>query len=505
MEESKSKKINQNFFEKNFILYTGIIRKDYYTYYQMLFLISFSMLQFISTHLHSYKFFSNSKERYLIVFVDASTYLNIFNLLVINEGIYLFLFLTINIISLIYFSIYIYLIIYRQKKIMKIFMGRVFKHLTKYYFWLLYFPNLVINFSRIFCSDIIFNNLKNETCRNYNLRNVFLLLFSILNIIFSTLMVLMSSIFYTHSIYNKKDNLSTNSDYFILGISIKKFLIGIIITAPLKNNVTFFVIISFFISLIFLAYFIRVSPFDKEFTSKLMCAFLSAFFACCSGIFANEITKKYFFSSSNCIFFILFLLLIIEPFLFFYIRKYKKELILFSLKEEKASFIYFSQHVMFYQNFLSSFEDLDNLFYKGLVQNHVENCLDSYCFCKKKTIFDSKKEKEFSVEKSKNLKKVFGKMILKFRFENFIKFHPSEVNAYIMFAEFLFERMENLHLASIQLNNVERKFLMPFQKYKIYRLKDKFSRRNKKLNNFFHGGKLLIETVVLVEENLEKV
>ena len=73
-----------------------------------------------------------------------------------------------------------------------------------------------------------------------------------------------------------------------------------------------------------------------------------------------------------------------------------------------------------------------------------------------------------------------------------------------MYSEFLFEKLKNVHLSFIQLYLTRNYFMLPSEKNQVFRIFNKIRKYNKKFNKESFGGKLEVENVIFIEENLEQ-
>ena len=127
------------------------------------------------------------------------------------------------------------------------------------------------------------------------------------------------------------------------------------------------------------------------------------------------------------------------------------------------------------------------------------------CFCKKLFVYDSRKEKSFALSNEIYKRTIFGKFLLRQQFEDILKIFPQNANLNIMYSEFLFEKFQNIHLALLKMSLVSFKYIWPNQRYKCFSILNKIRQYAKKLNASSFKGKLEIESVINIEENLEKV
>ena len=487
-----------SFIESNFSLYNDLIRKDSYNYQQMMFLLTSSMLQIFSTYLNAYRYLSGKNEKNLNALINIFTYLDVFNLITINETFYLIYFISSFTISTFYFSFYWYFIIYHKKKLRKLFFGRIFRILTKYYIWILFYPSIITNFSRIFCSEIIFSNLSQIKCNIYNLQNIIFILLSILSIFFSSFMVVLYCLFYYNSIYHKKDYFSNNNEFFLLLYNLKKFLLGLLVTILSKNMLILFLMFILVLNLFFLYYYIILNPFSRNETSKLYLFFLIAFLGNILGCILNEIASKFYYKSSNSVFYIFIFIFFLEISIFIY-SKHKNEIYIINETKIYKNYSKFSKFALLFQNFLSFSNSIN---FNGKLQFHVENCRKLSCFCKSEKIFDFKKNKNVIAISNKSL---FAKYLIKEKFEEFVFQNKNSIEINILFSDFLFKKFKNLNLAIMKINSLENKILYPTQKYKIYKIRSSISTFNKKMNQGSYNGKLEIETIIFLEEQIDKV
>jgi hypothetical protein len=503
----KKTRLETKFWIRNFTLYANVTQQRDYTLVEssVLFLFSFYMMAVAFSH--GYKIYSRLPDSSLQTFLQAASYSNMYSLLTMMKEIYLGLLFTSALIGIFYFLLFIYFILRNKTKARKSILATLFKLLCKYYSWMFYFPTSMLFFSRIFCTESIMNPLE-KVCKNTGGANILELTAAVLGLATTTFMTMWTSFFFCSSNYRKKNYFASNHPSVYLLINIRKLLLALFLTISTTSSqyLSFFLIANLSCSLILLFYFLRIIPFAKLIILREALFFETALMSICFGFILDELARGKVYEGSNTIFFCGSCFLIFEVFVQFFLKDHLESIALeFEKNEDKIEFSLFLKRIEVLDLLTSSIDDYENLFFKGLMERHMQSCLKENCFCKKEVMYDSKKNKEYNLENKYSHKSIFAKMLVKASYENYMSHHPKESLPLIYFAEFLFEKMKNLHLALMQLYQAERRVLMIDQRNKVYIVRKNIRNYNKKINIVSFKGKLEIEAVVFTEEQMDKI
>lgn len=172
-----------------------------------------------------------------------------------------------------------------------------------------------------------------------------------------------------------------------------------------------------------------------------------------------------------------------------------------------------------YKRFISIFEEgfcndlaprKRKMYARGMIEFHFAKCKDKNCFCKKDAMYDSKKKKNFMMQKIRGHKffyKVFMMTILKKNQKG--QYGTNDWN--LFFAEFVFRKFQNIFLANLHLKRAEFMNDNYIRRFKIYRLKHKIFKFVKpdvignERDNFIEKVTSLERDLVIVKKEMKVI
>ena len=496
---------NTSFLYRNFLIYLTLSEETSFKYYQSLIVIFLSFIEILTAHLHSYEIYHVGSGTFLDYFITAFSYFDIFNVITLAAIVYNALFYLSAALAYLYTFAYISLLFTKPKKIRKNLLITLFIYFSKYYAWLLFFPSTVILSARILCPEHVFSPIQ-LTCTNIlPLDDILSIFLAISGLICSIFMVFINSYFCYSTWYIKTDYFSTHYEKFLPIYHFVRLIMAVLMVIPTMNSyyIHIYLVINLKMGVLLLYNLMKYFPFSKFLIIKLFLFFIVLYISQTAAMEIDKITKDIlYFNQSNIGLFMTVTFFTFEISLFSYFE-FEVIRLVKSPEEKKLDFFELIKKIRILHYVSSSFNPSHLIYFRGILTLHVETCKNLFCFCKSIKIYDAKKGRELEISRRSNLKGVFGKYLIKNWFEDHIIYNAKDPRPSIFYADFLVNKMKNIHMALTHLCLAERKVFSFNDKRKILQFKQQIRSFVSEKNT--ESTQLGFEIIVFLEEQLEKL
>jgi len=380
---------------------------------------------------------------------------------------------------------------------------RFFEIFNTYYAHIIMLPLYDIMYRDLFCDPTVMTYYQQQCLVG---SQIITFVFSIFGLISGLIMTALTVIYNLNGIYDKKNYLSGQNRVWEIMQAFVKVIVPLIAVLNKNNNHTYFIVyivINLIFALILLAYFMAFFPLNKLYSEAFTLVGLTLYLAQSAAHLAFIGSKNDYINPTYLGVF--FWPTILAGSYFFY-NKLKIRLVMKTHASSSAELIRQVQAILQLKRTEKILSD-DEVFYRGLIIRHKASCINLKCFCKSDELFDPKKGRDFEPAKWTNLKALILKYYVRFLFEQAIEAGGSDTELIISYAEFLFQKFRNTHLALFQITKLINadKFIYPYYRFRIYKLQQKISAYIDARNLEALDKPLEIENVILIEEQLEKV
>lgn len=504
---SESGFFERSFLKRNFFVYLELSETTGFKYYQSLLVIFFSFVEFLTANIHCYRIYflnSGSNLDYIIV---AFSYFDVFNILVLDTIVYKTMFYLACSLAYCYCFAYLILLFIETNKIKKHPMTSMFVYFSKYYSWILYFPTNIVLFSRILCPKHVFSGLEIQCEETFPVDDVLSLFLAITGLSCANLIVFINGYFCYSTWYTKNDYFATHYERFVPIYNFIVLIISVLMVIPTNSEsyIVVYLSLNLFFGIFLLFFLMRFFPFSKFGVLKMFLFFTILFISINLSMLIDYLTLKFLFDSSgqetNSIYFFAVIFVLFELSFF---RFFEYELISLSKSPESLQFDFFKliKKIRIFHFISSSFKPSHIIYYKGLLSYHFEKCNNPQCFCKMEKVYDAKKQRDLEISKKTSLRGFFAKFLIKNWFEHHLAYNSKDPRPSIFYADFLFNKMKNVHMALAQLAFAERKAFSFNDKRKIMHHKQLIKTFVTEKNNDFYDSQLGFEIIVFLEEQL---
>jgi len=505
--ESDSLKTPKTFLYRNFVIFFELSEENAFTSSQSLIVVFLSFIQFQTAHVHAFQLYYIQSGTFLDYVISFFSYFDIFNLLALGDTVYQVIFYVACALAYFYLLSYIMLLFAAKNQIKKNFFRLFFVYFAKYYSWLLFFPSIIMFGSQVLCPNNIFQNLTlqcNGIFPTDDVLNLFLALTGFFSAVF---MVQLNSYFNYSTWYIKTDYFSTHYEIFLPVYHTARLISAILMVIPTIDQyfVLFYIAKNLFWGLELLYLLIKYMPFSKYRIQQLFLFFIIMYISNTLAMLLDYLTHNQIYENqSNYLYFAIICFLILENSVFSYF-KWKIVDIVKSPELDSETFFALIRKIRIFQYVSSSYEPYHMIYFKGVLSLHIETCKVATCFCKIDKLYDSKKGRELELGKRTGLKGVFAKYLIKNWFEAFLLKSNKDPKPSIWYADFLYNKMKNIHMALTQLALAERKSFSYRDKKKILQFREQIRLYIKEKNSEFCHSMLGFEVIVFLEEQLDKI
>ena len=379
---------------------------------------------------------------------------------------------------------------------------RIFEIFNTYYTQIIVLPVFEILFRDIFCDPIILEEFGQQCFQGLH---IFTFTFALVSLSAGITMVILTVYYSLNGLYDKKNYFSGENKLWETLICLLRILLPIMIINGHYNNTFLYASLSILLcfSAFLILYFMIFLPYNKSFVELLTLGWLVVFFTQSLSWFVLAVSQNRHLDADYM--FIFFTITGIPGFIYLY-KVLKRRLI---TKEHTSS----PQELLRQIQVVLQLKHSDNtineeeIYFRGLIARHKTSCHSLRCFCKQDELYDSKKNKDFEPEKWPILKSLILKCYARYLFEAEIEKGTNEPDLLVSYAEFLFQKFRNSHLAQYQIIRLlnSNKFLYPHQRFRIFRLQQKIASYITMRNLEALDKSMEIENVIFIEEQLEKV
>jgi len=343
----------------------------------------------------------------------------------------------------------------------------------------------------------------NQTCGKGG--HIFVLICSAAAILCSIYMTFINIFYSLNGIYDKKNFLSGDNRTFEFIIAVTKIAIATIMANSTETRAFLisYLAIHLAFSIILLLYFVTTYPFNKVFVEYLALIGLSVYF---SEAFSFLLYTLIDDSELTCGYIFAWMVIITVPAALLVYRYLKYWLINKETTNSVTIFLIMIQNLLQLKQTeeIQSFEEME---FRGIIIRHMNKCSNPRCFCKEKELFETKKRRVVGIENWHFHKPILLKYYVRHLFEEMVRKHPGDPDLLIAYAELLFEKFRNTHLALFQVMKLiqSNKFMHPYHRFKIFKLRNRISEYINSMNLEALEKTLEIESTIFVEEQLDKV
>ena len=380
---------------------------------------------------------------------------------------------------------------------------KIFAFLNTYYTAVFLLPSSEMACREIFCDEKALVPLK-EQCAEGS--QIALLVFAAIAFSATIIMTILTGFYSLNGIYDKKNYLSGENRLYEGLVSFIKISVAIIManSTPSRAFLIAYLAAHLILSLVLIIYYIFNYPYNKLFIEYFVLMWISIYFVQALALMAYVLIDE---ETVLADYLWLILLVTAIPAIFSAYRALKLRIINKERTSSTKEFILKIQHTLqLKQNEkLNTFEEIQ---LRGILALHIDNCKKVKCFCKEtEKLYDPKKRREYKAEEHDSFRKMRLKYHLRSLFEDSVKTNSLDPSLLISYAEFLFEKFRNTHLALFQITKIAQsnRFLHPYNLFKILKLKNKISDYINTRNLEALEKKLEIEYVIFLEEQLDKV
>lgn len=507
---NKISKQSRSFLSKNLDIYLELSESLRFKYYQSLLVIFLSFLEIFTANVHCYREFYVKNESILDFLITAFSYFDVFNIMSVNASVFNSLFYILCSLAYFYACSYLILLIIHKTRIKKHPITAFFVYFSKYYSWLLFFPTNLALSSRILCPPHVFKALDLQCPRIFPTDDVVSLFLAVSALFCANFMVFLNGFFAYSTWYTKSDYFATHYERFIPLYNVFLLIISVLMAIPAENGayIAVYLAISLLSSLTLLFFLLKFFPFSKFAVLKtfmfLTILYISETFAMLLDY--STLTSLYASDgkTTNFLYFFVICFALFEKGGFAFLEF---ELISLAQSPDAArlDFPRLIKKIRVFHYISSSFEPAHVIFYKGILAYHFEKCTNSQCFCKRAKVYDAKKARDLEISKRTALKGFFAKFLIRNWFELHFAGSSKDPRPGIFYADFLFNKMRNIHVALTNLSAAERKVFAFNDRRKILQQKLLIKAFIEEKNSEFCDSQLNFEIIVFLEEQLASV
>lgn len=507
---SNTLKLDSSFLSRNYRIYLELSEPNGFKYHQTLIVIFISFVQLLMAHLHTYVLRFVGPDSFIDYLTTSFSYFDIYNLLRTSSFVYNIIFYVLCALAYFYLLTYTMLLLTPKANIKKSFWTTFFVYYCKYYSWMLFFPSVITLSARLLCPSHIMKTIEDSSlvCKGNIMESDPLI--SVLagsGLIICVGMVGINGFFAYSTWYNKTDYFSTHYERFIPYFNLTRLIGTLLMVVPTEEKtymlgyLTVHLGLGGFLLYLLLKYF----PFSKIKVLKMFLFFILSYLGQSIGMLIDYLTLGTLYNNqTNSLLFMFVSFLALELGFFYFLEHH----IMSYIKEKestKGDFLEMIKKIRILHYVSGSFTPSYVIYFKGLLTLHFETCRNPSCFCKAEKVFDAKKGRELEVSKKSAMKGVFAKYLIRNWFEEHIAFDKKDPRPSIFYADFLFNKLKNVHMALTQLALAERKAFGFNEKRKILQHKEQITAFIREKNEEFRKGNLAFEIVVFLEEQLDKL
>ena len=381
-------------------------------------------------------------------------------------------------------------------------LSQLFTLLNTYYTMVFLLPSMEILFRDILCDQLILVQTGQKCFEN---NHVYIYVLSVVTAASGLSMAFLTVFYSQNGIYDKKNYLSGENRIYEGLIAFVKTMMALTVTLQ-DDSRTFQLIyfsVSFVCSVGVTLYFMLCFPYNKLFIESVSLFWLAVYLAQSLVMIVSTSTYQGDFVATLP--FLGFLIVAIIGTSYLY-KRLKVRLIFKRSVHSTRELQRKVQNILQLKQ-VESKESNEELYFLGLVSQHISVCRETGCFCKNDKVFDPKKIKttksdDWPANKSLTLK-YYARML----FEHQIQTKRADVDLLIAYAQFLFEKFRNTHLALFQITKLANPnlYLSSHQRHKVYKLRHKISEFINTTNSEALEVSLGIENAMFVEEQFENV
>jgi len=379
---------------------------------------------------------------------------------------------------------------------------RVFEFFTTFYIQIMLLPVFELNFRDLFCTDSTLDALGDRCLEG---AHVAAFIFAAISAASGLIMTLLTLFYSMNGIYDKKNYFSGQNRYWEALIALLRLILPLIM-ANSNGSRTFLIAFTIFntaASILLLAYFMKYFPYTKLESEYFTLVWLACYFSQGVGNLIYLVSDD---EDNNADYLFLFTLVFSIPGVLYLYNALKKRLI--SKEKVSSTSVLIRQiQVILQLKRTDKVQSDEEIQFRGLFTRHKLNCHNLKCFCKREELFDPKKNKDFEPSKWANLKPLLLKYYVRYLFEDALDQGANDNDILIAYAEFLFQKFRNTHLAFYQIRKIlsANKYLYPGHRLRIFKLQHKINSYITMRNTESLDKPLEIENLIFIEEQLEKV
>lgn len=487
----------------NFEVYWKIVADRNLSVLKTLFILFLAFAQMFVFHFLGFYQFYGKPDPIFSFIVDKCWYINMLNIRTLSTVLFMIVRGVAFGITVIYLISYI--ILYCGEKFNRQFKlaTQMMRFLYTYYNFILLFPCLQIFLFDLLCNSTVLTSL-HETCRQGG--HLLFWIMGFTGLAAAIFMTILKHWYSMNSRFDKKNAFAGENKKFEIIFTVIKFFLAFL-TALEYQSMDFkrlYVAMIFVLSLIFVVAFIYYMPYTKKMVEYFCFTWIVLFFAenftMVVYLIAAE-TEDWYISIHFVIYFIVMFLTL----LFLYFKR--QDYLLYNKKVKSTAELIRQTYLYLKFNQASSILSKDEILFRGIMEDHVNNCNNVSCFCKQHELYDPKKGKYISFENRYEHRSVSLKFLVRTILENRIRMHPKDADLLLLYAEFLFNKFRNTHLALYQIMKISElgRHLSPTSKYKLFKLFHTISEYIHTRNEEAMDNYLEIENAIWVEEQFGTV
>ena len=380
---------------------------------------------------------------------------------------------------------------------------QVMRFLYTYYTFILLFPCLQIFLFDVLCNTDLLTSL-NETCRQGT--HLLFWIMGFMGLIAAIFMTILKHWYSMNSRFDKNNAFAGENKKFEIIFTIIKSLLALLTALQVEGSEfkRFYVSIIFILSFFFMIGFIYYMPYTKKMVEYFCLAWIALFFT------QNLTMVVYLIVAENedwyiSVHFAIYLIVITPTVLTIYL---KRQDYLRNNRNIRSTAELIRQTYL-YLNFnkKSGMLSRDEVVHRGVMQEHIRNCSLATCFCKQKKLFDPKKGRYISSANWLEHRNISMKLLIRAHLETRIRTNTKDADLLLLYAEFLFNKFRNTHLALYQVTKVSElgRFLSPSTKYKLFKLFYTITDYIQARNEETMDKNLEIENVIWIEDQFNLV
>ena len=495
------------FLHKNFLVFFLLSEETSFKSHQAGIVVFLSFVQFLTAHTHAYELYYVQSGTFLDYVITAFSYFDMFNVMGLGKTVFKTLLYVASGVAYLYLLSYLVLMFEETHKIKKQPFTIPFVYCCKYYTWLLFFPSLFIFVSQILCPNHVVGGLGITCTGILKFDDILSSFLAISGLAVACIMAFINSYFNYSTWYIKSDYFSTHYEQFLMIFHCLRLVGVCLMVLPTTNQyyMLVYIPIHLFQGLFLFWLLLKFMPFSKFKIQSLFMFFDVLYISITFGMLVDYFThNRPYDNQSNYLFFAGVSFIIFEFSAFSYLD-WRIIDIARSPENSPQTFFQLIRKVRVVHFLASSFSPRHLVYFKGMLSLHIETCRNALCFCKLDRVYDAKKGRELELGRRSMLKGVFAKYLIKNWFEAFLFKTAKDPRPSIFYADFLFNKMKNIHMALSQLALAERRSFSYNDRRKILQFREQIRQYIEEKNSEFANSNLGFEVIVFLEDQLEKL